>query len=63
MNNTCLLFQLLTAGAVHRWGTDIQEGVYTMLQLLVDLVAARLLHKPVPIGLLNVLSMVSKWTI
>ncbi|XP_064624443.1 ubiquitin carboxyl-terminal hydrolase 24-like isoform X2 [Lineus longissimus] len=49
--------KLLTAGAVHRWGTDIQEGVYTMLQLLVDLVAARLLHKPVPIGLLNVLSM------
>ena len=56
----CLLSpQLLTSAAVHRWGTDIQEGIYTMLQLLVDLVATRLQHQPVPVGLLGVLSTVS----
>ena len=48
----------MTSGAVHRWGSEIQEGVYTMLQLLVDLVAARLHHNPVPLCLLDVLAMV-----
>ena len=54
-----LSFKLLTAGAVHRWGPEIQEGIYNMLQLLIDLVATRIKYSPVPIGLLNVLSLVS----
>ena len=54
-----IIFQLLMSGAVHRWGSDILEGVYNMLQLLVDLVATRLLYKPVPIKLLGTLAQVN----
>ena len=50
----------MTSTAVHRWNTEIQEGINNMLQLLVDLVAARLLHMPVPISLMEVLVMVRK---
>ncbi|XP_052274227.1 ubiquitin carboxyl-terminal hydrolase 24-like isoform X2 [Dreissena polymorpha] len=49
--------KLLTSNAVHRWSTDIQEGIYNMLQLLVDLVAARLQHMPVHLTLMDVLAM------
>ncbi|KAL4237153.1 Ubiquitin carboxyl-terminal hydrolase 24 [Mactra antiquata] len=49
--------KLMTSTAVHRWGTEIQEGIFNMLQLLVDLVAARLQHQPVHQHLLDVLSM------
>ncbi|XP_070563005.1 ubiquitin carboxyl-terminal hydrolase 24-like isoform X2 [Ptychodera flava] len=49
--------KLLTSGAVHRWGTDIQEGIYNMLQLLIDFIAARLKYDPAPIGLLGVLGL------
>lgn len=51
--------QLLTSNAVHRWNTEIQEGINNMLHLLVDLVAARLKHMPVHLHLLDVLAMVS----
>ena len=51
--------KLMTSNAVHRWGGEIQEGIYNMLGLLVDLVAARLKHQPVPCELLGVLNMVS----
>ena len=42
-----------------RWNTEIQEGIYTMLEMLVDLVATRLESDPVPSGLLATLSLVS----
>ena len=55
----CFIFdQLMTSTAVHRWNTEIQEGINNMLQLLMDLVAARLKHQPVPLGLMDVLTMV-----
>jgi len=43
---------------VHRWGIDIQEGIFDMLQLLIDLIATRLRYEPVPVDLLHVLAMV-----
>jgi len=46
------------SAAVHRWGIDIQEGIFDMLQLLIDLIATRLRYEPVPIDLLHVLAMV-----
>ena len=51
-------FQLMTSTAVHRWNTEIQEGINNMLQLLMDLVAARLKHQPVPQSLMDVLTLV-----
>ena len=54
----CLMTQLLTSAAVHRWGIDIQEGIFDMLQLLIDLIATRLRYEPVPADLLHVLAMV-----
>lgn len=52
------MLQLLTSPAVHRWGIDIQEGIFDMLQLLIDLIATRLRCEPVPVDLLHVLAMV-----
>ncbi|XP_077980970.1 ubiquitin carboxyl-terminal hydrolase 24-like [Glandiceps talaboti] len=49
--------KLMTSGAVHRWGSEIQDGIYYMLQLLIDLIATRLKHDPIPVGLLNILGM------
>ncbi|XP_053324952.1 ubiquitin carboxyl-terminal hydrolase 24 [Spea bombifrons] len=49
--------KLLTSSAVHKWGTEIHEGIYNMLMLLVDLVAERIKQEPIPIGLLGVLTM------
>ncbi len=54
--------KLMVSNAVHRWGAEIQEGIYNMLQLTVDLIAARLKHKPVPVELLGVLTMVRNLT-
>ena len=57
----CLLVrrhQLLTSNAVHKWGTEIHEGIYNMLMLLVELVAERVKQDPVPINLMGVLTMV-----
>jgi len=44
---------------VLRWAADIQEGIYDMLQMLVDLVATRLQYGDVPISMLEVLTLVS----
>lgn len=59
---SCLIFvqcpQLLTSSAVHKWGTEIHEGIYNMLMLLVELVAERVKQDPVPINLMGVLTMV-----
>lgn len=49
---------MLTSTAVHRWNTEIQEGINNMLQLLIDLVVARLQHLPVHQHLMDVLTMV-----
>ncbi|XP_073790154.1 ubiquitin carboxyl-terminal hydrolase 24 isoform X4 [Danio rerio] len=49
--------KLLTSSAVHKWGTEIHEGIYNMLMLLVDLVAERVKQDPIPIGLMGVLTM------
>ncbi|CAJ0965117.1 unnamed protein product [Ranitomeya imitator] len=49
--------KLLTSSAVHKWGTEIHEGIYNMLMLLVDLVAERIKQDPIPTGLLGVLTM------
>ncbi|GFQ83735.1 ubiquitin carboxyl-terminal hydrolase 24 [Trichonephila clavata] len=47
--------KLLTSGAVRNWGLDIQDGVRSMLHLLVNLVTSRLKSDPVPETLLHVL--------
>lgn len=47
------------SSAVHKWGTEIHEGIYNMLMLLVDLVAERVKQDPIPTGLMGVLTMVS----
>ncbi|KAM8930374.1 ubiquitin carboxyl-terminal hydrolase 24 isoform 2-T2 [Pelodytes ibericus] len=49
--------KLLTSSAVHKWGTEIHEGIYNMLMLLVDLVAERIKQDPIPAGLMGVLTM------
>lgn len=43
---------------MHKWGTEIHEGIYNMLMLLVELVAERVKQDPVPINLMGVLTMV-----
>ncbi|XP_068228806.1 LOW QUALITY PROTEIN: ubiquitin carboxyl-terminal hydrolase 24-like [Palaemon carinicauda] len=45
--------KLLANGAVRRWGPEIQEGVFNMLDLLTNLVIVRLKHGPVPETLLK----------
>uniref|UniRef100_T1IKX5 ubiquitinyl hydrolase 1 n=1 Tax=Strigamia maritima TaxID=126957 RepID=T1IKX5_STRMM len=40
--------KLLTSAAVRRWGPEIQEGIYSMLELLVDVVVERLKCGPIP---------------
>ncbi|XP_063283711.1 ubiquitin carboxyl-terminal hydrolase 24 isoform X2 [Pelobates fuscus] len=49
--------KLLTSSAVHKWGTEIHEGIYNMLMLLVDLAAERIKQEPIPTGILGVLTM------
>lgn len=58
--SVCLVHrhQLLTSSAVHKWGTEIHEGIYNMLMLLVELVAERVKQDPVPVNLMGVLTMV-----
>ncbi|TKC39834.1 hypothetical protein EI555_007459 [Monodon monoceros] len=48
---------LLTSSAVHKWGTEIHEGIYNMLMLLIELAAERIKQDPIPTGLLAVLTM------
>ncbi|XP_033116308.1 ubiquitin carboxyl-terminal hydrolase 24-like [Anneissia japonica] len=45
--------KLMTSSAVQRWGPEIQDGIYNMLQLLVTLIATRLQHQPVPTAMLQ----------
>lgn len=41
---------------MNNWGVDIQRGVFDMCELLIDLIAARLSYPPVPVQLLETLS-------
>ncbi|CAF3766292.1 unnamed protein product [Rotaria magnacalcarata] len=41
---------------VNNWGFEIQSGVFDMVELLIDLIAARLSYPPVPVKLLETLS-------
>ncbi len=50
--------KLLTSSATHRWQAEIQEGIFNMLELFIDLVVTRLQHDPVPTQLLTILAMV-----
>ena len=43
---------------MHSWGPEIHDGIYDMLHLLLDLIVARLKYKPVPFGLLDLLTQV-----
>jgi hypothetical protein len=51
----CPIFYIIT----FRWNSEIQEGIYAMLEMLVDLVTTRLERDPVPCGLLATLALVS----
>jgi len=55
---TVYILQLLTSQAVNRWAFDIQEGIYDMVELFVDLMAYRMKHEPIPTDLLQTLAMV-----
>jgi ubiquitin carboxyl-terminal hydrolase 9/24 len=48
--------KLLTSNATFRWHTEIQEGIYNMLELFIDLILARLPHAPVPVSMLGTLA-------
>ncbi|CAF0953347.1 unnamed protein product [Adineta ricciae] len=41
---------------VNNWGVEVQLGVFDMVELLVDLIAARLSYTPVPVQLLETLA-------
>ncbi len=41
---------------MNNWGVEVQIGVFDMVELLVDLIAARLSYSPVPVQLLETLA-------
>ncbi|UJR33560.1 hypothetical protein I4U23_020999 [Adineta vaga] len=43
---------------VNNWAVEIQLGVFEMVELLVDLIAARLSYSPVPVKLLETLAII-----
>ncbi|KAI9556016.1 hypothetical protein GHT06_018579 [Daphnia sinensis] len=45
--------KLLNSGAVQRWNSEIQKGIFNMLELFIDLLVVRMKHKPVPVQMLN----------
>ena len=53
-----LMTQLITHEAVFRWDQTIMEGILDMTRLLMELITERLRQKPIPIYMLNLLSMV-----
>lgn len=50
--------KLMTSGAVHRWNTEIQEGIFNMAELFIDMCVARLQHLPIHHEILNILTLV-----
>ena len=53
------ILQLLAHDAVLRWDQTIYEGIRDMCNLLVELIAVGLRRKPVPIKMLELLTLVS----
>lgn len=51
--------QLLTSNAVHKWGIEIQEGIFNMLGLLIELVVASLKQDTLNPVLMDCLKLVS----
>ena len=49
-------FQLQCSHYVNNWGIEVQSGVFDMVELLVDLIAARLSYSPVPVQLLETIA-------
>ena len=51
--------KLLKSNATQRWQGEIQEGIYDMIELFIDMLLARLEHKEsnIPVGLLDILAM------
>lgn len=41
---------------MNNWGVEVQIGVFDMVELLIDLIAARLSYAPVPVQLLETLA-------
>jgi ubiquitin carboxyl-terminal hydrolase 9/24 len=50
--------KLLTSHATRGWQLEIQEGIYDLLELFIDLSIARLKTEPVPCVLLKILATV-----
>lgn len=48
----------MTSGAVHRWNAEIQEGIFNMAELFIDMCVARLQHLPIHHEILNILTLV-----
>lgn len=53
-----LFIQLQCTHHVNNWGVDIQQGVYEMLELFIDFVAACLSSLPTPVKLLETLAII-----
>jgi hypothetical protein len=53
--------QLLDSGPVGKWNYEIQQGVYNMTCLVIELIAIRLNQEGVPDILLNTLSLVVRF--
>ncbi|XP_065904481.1 ubiquitin carboxyl-terminal hydrolase 24-like isoform X2 [Dysidea avara] len=51
-------YKLLAHDAVLRWDQTIYEGIHDMCNLLVEMIAVGLRHKPVPIKMLELLTLV-----
>ena len=43
---------------LNRWPADVQDGIYDMLVLFIDLIVTRLKYDPLPLSMLNLLGMV-----
>jgi len=54
--NFIFLFKLQCSHHVNNWGVEVQLGVFDMVELLIDLIAARLSYFPVPVQLLETLT-------
>lgn len=50
--------QLLNTSSVYTWPRDIQNGIFELIETLIDLVSIRIEWAPVPVSLLGILSLV-----
>ena len=49
--------KLLTSNATSKWNSEIQEGIYNMLELFLDLILVRLTNPPIPVTMLTTLAL------